>query len=131
VKAVLDTNTLVSGLIWHGKPEVILEKAISQDIQLYASEQILQEYFRIIEKLAKNGPREINQWKMFLLDTLHIIEPNEKINACRDPKDNMFLECAVECNAKLIVSGDDDLLVLNPYRGIEILNATSFVKKYS
>jgi len=47
--------------------------------------------------------------------------PTEKINDCRDPKDNKFLELAVASQATLLVTGDADLLVLDPFRGIKIL----------
>jgi putative PIN family toxin of toxin-antitoxin system len=50
-----------------------------------------------------------------------LIEITENINLCRDPKDDMILELAVSGQADVIVSGDDDLLVLHPFRGISIL----------
>ena len=48
-------------------------------------------------------------------------EIQEKIQACRDVKDDKFLELAVNGNADVIVTGDADLLVLNPFREIEII----------
>ena len=55
------------------------------------------------------------------------IEPTEIITDCRDPKDNKFLELAVASDAQFIVTGDIDLLVLNPYRGITILKSGDFL----
>jgi len=52
------------------------------------------------------------------------------INECRDPKDNKFLELAVEAGAACIVTGDKDLLVLNPFRNIPILTAADFLRIY-
>src|SRR6185312_11121421 len=54
----------------------------------------------------------------------------EIITGCRDPKDNKFLELAVEANASCIVTGDKDLLVLDPFRGIPILTAADLLKKF-
>jgi uncharacterized protein len=51
-----------------------------------------------------------------------------KISACRDPKDNKFLELAVTARASCKVTGDQDLLVLNPYEGIPILSPADFLK---
>ncbi|BAY74698.1 hypothetical protein NIES25_11120 [Nostoc linckia NIES-25] len=51
----------------------------------------------------------------------------EYIDECRDPKDNKYLELAVSSKAECIVSGDDDLLVLNPWRGIEIMTVQEFL----
>jgi predicted nucleic acid-binding protein len=54
--------------------------------------------------------------------------PQEEITACRDPSDNKFLEVAVAGEADLIVSGDDDLLVLNPFREIPIVTPRAFLQ---
>ncbi len=59
------------------------------------------------------------------------IEINETISECRDPKDNKFLELAVCGKAKFIISGDEDLLVLNPFRNIQIITPDSFLKIHS
>ena len=53
----------------------------------------------------------------------------ETIKACRDPKDDMFLELAVNGNANYIITGDDDLLSLNPFREIKILTPNDFLVK--
>jgi predicted nucleic acid-binding protein len=52
------------------------------------------------------------------------------INVCRDPKDNKFLELAVEAGAACIITGDKDLLVLNPFENILILTASDFLKVF-
>lgn len=56
--------------------------------------------------------------------------PDESITACRDPKDNKFLELAVAANASCVITGDKDPLVLNPFRGIPILNAVDFMNNF-
>lgn len=56
-----------------------------------------------------------------------LIEIDETINVCRDPKDNMLLELAVSGNADMIITGDTDLLALNPFRGIAILSPQAFL----
>jgi len=52
------------------------------------------------------------------------------INICRDPKDNKFLELAVDANASCIITGDKDLLVLHPFQNIPILSAADFLKSF-
>ncbi len=52
----------------------------------------------------------------------------ERVTACRDPTDDKFLELAVNGRADLIISGDADLLVLNPFRGIAIMTPAAFVQ---
>lgn len=51
----------------------------------------------------------------------------EQIDECRDLKDNKYLELALSGQVECIVTGDDDLLVLNPWRGIKILNVQEFL----
>jgi putative PIN family toxin of toxin-antitoxin system len=58
---------------------------------------------------------------------IKIVEVTERLTECRDPKDDKFLELAVSGNATCIVSGDDDLLVLNPFRGVAILTPQEFM----
>ncbi len=58
------------------------------------------------------------------------VTPEEKISICRDPKDNKFLELAVTGNATCIITGDKDLLVLNPFRGIKIVSPSDFLIQF-
>ena len=62
-----------------------------------------------------------------LLRDAELIEIKQKIQACRDPKDDKFLELAVSGDADCIVSGDEDLLSLDPFRGIPILTPEKFL----
>lgn len=58
-----------------------------------------------------------------------LIDTIETITDCRDPKDNKFLEVAVEGNAACLVSGDKDLLTLNPFRDIPVLTPRDFLDR--
>ncbi|WP_374759495.1 putative toxin-antitoxin system toxin component, PIN family [Dyadobacter fanqingshengii] len=62
---------------------------------------------------------------LFLYEVVDVV-----VSDCRDPKDNMFLELAVASKASCIISGDPDLLVLHPFRGIPIINAASFLQGF-
>ena len=128
MKIVLDTNVLISGVFWGGHPKTILEMVVKGSVNVYATESIVKEYFRIIEKIGKKNPTIVNEWKMLLLDLLNVIEATEKITICRDEYDDMFLECAVACGAKYIVSGDDDLLVLEHFRQVPIITPKKFLE---
>ena len=128
MKIVLDTNVLISGIFWGGHPKKILEMVVKGTVKLYATESIVKEYFRIIEKIGKKNPSIVNEWNMLLLDLLNIIEATEEIAICRDEYDDMFIECAVACGAKYIVSGDEDLLVLEKYREIQIITPKKYLE---
>jgi len=56
--------------------------------------------------------------------------PRTVVNACRDPKDNKFLELALASGASCIISGDQDLLILNPFENIPIVSATAFLESF-
>jgi putative PIN family toxin of toxin-antitoxin system len=60
--------------------------------------------------------------------TAQLINVSINIIICRDQKDNKFLELAVEAEAACIITGDKDLLVLNPFENIPIMSAADFLK---
>ncbi len=64
---------------------------------------------------------------MSLVQKSILIEIKEKVEECRDPKDNKFLELAINGKATAIVSGDKDLLILHPFRGIPIVTVSQFL----
>jgi putative PIN family toxin of toxin-antitoxin system len=68
------------------------------------------------------------QFLMMLLRESRIVRVNRIVEDCRDPKDNKYLELALEAGASCILSGDKDLLVLNPYHGIPILTPCEFLE---
>ena len=63
-----------------------------------------------------------------LIRESNLIEITEAVQVCRDPKDDQVLELAVNGNATYILTGDADLLVLNPFRGVEIVTPAEFLK---
>jgi putative PIN family toxin of toxin-antitoxin system len=63
-----------------------------------------------------------------ILSAATLIEPTISIRACRDPKDDKFLELAVDGRADGIVTGDKDMLALHPFRGIAIVTPASYLE---
>lgn len=62
------------------------------------------------------------------LAAAELVTPTETPSVSRDPKDDIFLACAKAAQANYLVSEDNDLLVLNPYEGIQIINALEFLR---
>jgi putative PIN family toxin of toxin-antitoxin system len=80
------------------------------------------------EKFARYvSEEERARFLQSLLREARLVEVREKIRACRDPKDDKFLELAVSGEADCIVSGDEDLLTLDPFRSILILTPGDFL----
>ena len=129
-RIVVDTNLLISGVLSNTSiPALALEKAIT-DGQLLASTATLRE---VIEKLlsSKFDPYVSREKRDALLlrlaPVIEIVTVVQIVQASRDAKDDKFLEVAVNGRADVIVTGDRDLLALNPFRGIAILTPADYV----
>lgn len=118
---VLDTNTLISGLLWDGNEAKVIEKAERHEIRIYISQDLLKELEEVLkrrkfsEKLqGKEYTVERAVAKIALIAVL--VRPTNKINVIKeDPDDNRVLECAVFAGADTIISGDAHLLKLQKY----------------
>jgi putative PIN family toxin of toxin-antitoxin system len=130
-RLVFDTNVLISHLlIPNSNPAKAVIYALGNDIIL-SSAELLSELERIIkrrkfDKYFIGNEREEFLFKFYLNSVpINIIQ---KVLVCRDPKDNMILELAVNGEADYVVTGDKDLLVLNPFRNIKINTPADYLK---
>lgn len=126
-KVVLDTNVLVSGVVWGGLPFSVIESALTGAVQLVTSAEIVEEYNRVLRKLLHLNSTVAEKWITEISKIIEIIEPKVSIHDCRDPDDNKFLECAVSAEVYCIISGDKDLLSLRPYEPVRILTVKEFI----
>ena len=128
---VADTNVLVSALI--GKRlRFFFEMLKDCKFELIFSEETLAELVSILKRPKFNkylSLDEIDMLRELLSFHSQLVTPTERIEDCRDPKDNIFLECAVIKPVDFIVTGDPDLLILNPFRNIPIITPYEFSKK--
>ena len=131
-RVVIDTNVLISGLFsTTSTPALALEKAVTK-AQLVATTETLRE---LITKL--HSPKFDRYVRLERRDALlervaslvEIIDVLQSIRASRDPKDDKFLAAAVNGRANVIVTGDRDLLDLNPFRGIAILTPAEYLAR--
>ena len=129
MKIVLDTNVFISGIFFSGPPSQILKAWKDQKIQIVLSKEILNEYQRVAEELSKKIS-SIDIEPIIELLTIYgeIVETESiSVTVCEDPDDNMFLECAIASNSKIIVSGDNHLLKISGYQGIDVVKPRAFV----
>ena len=68
-----------------------------------------------------------NEFLKLLLRRSELVEITESVRACRDPKDDKILELAINGNADYVITGDEDLLALNPFQGIPIIRPAEFL----
>jgi uncharacterized protein len=130
LRFVFDTNVVVSALLLADSiPRQAFDKALDQGTVLISVPVIL-ELADVLSRKKLNKYLLENERMRFLIGLLReteLIDTTETITICRDPKDNKFLELAVDGNADYIVTGDADLLVLHPFRGIQILTPRDFL----
>ncbi len=130
LRFVLDTNVLISTvLLPRSTAQEALAKVLAKG-KLVHSLSTLDELKNVLErkKFDKYLSREerLLFLSMIVRESL-LVDIDVSITTCRDPKDNKFLELAVSAKAKTIISGDDDLLTLHPFRNIEIITPRSFL----
>jgi len=129
-RLVLDTNLLVSGMLFRSSTSrQAIVKAHNEGL-LLASEATLVELLQVFQRpkfdrAARPELREALVREYAL--RCQIVAVHSRIQACRDAKDNKFLELAVDGRADLILTGDQDLLVLSPFRGIPILTPMEYL----
>jgi uncharacterized protein len=133
-RCVFDTNVLVSALLFDQSTPAQAFFAALHTGEIVMSADVIAELNDVLGREKFNRyvtEEERERFLRSLLGETELIEIEQKIQACRDPKDDKFLELAVNGGADCIVSGDEDLLVLDPFRGIPILAPDRFLDALS
>lgn len=132
MEVVIDTNVLMSGMIWSGVPGRVLEAWALKKFEAAASLDIISEYTRVAKLLAKKAPKmelEIQVEKFIMSCKMYHPAPlKEQISI--DPFDDMFIACALSTELKIIVSGDSDLLEIPKDCGVSVFKPREFIEKY-
>jgi len=133
IRAVYDTNVILSGFLWAGNERRCMMKVEKGNVKLFSSREIIVEIYDVArrEKLAEIIRRtkytpEILTGKILGMSEIVDIKRRREI-VIEDPDDIKFIECAIAAKAQYIVSGDSHLLKLRKYEGIKILNASDFL----
>ena len=134
LRAVVDVNVLVSALIVKTSiPRRALKTAADYG-RILMSREVVDELVTVVARPKFDKyvtEEEKTKFIDDLLDEAIDVEVIETITDCRDSKDNKYLELAVSGNATHIITGDADLLVMNPFRGIAILTPQQFLETQS
>ena len=130
VRAVVDTNVTVSAALSpRSTPRRAFDRVLEQGTPLI-SLATLAELNEILRRPRFNSYLREDERLEFLAALVReseLVEVTAAVSACRDPKDDKFLELALSGVATHIISGDADLLALHPFRGIAILSPHDFV----
>jgi len=138
IRAIIDTNVLVSGIISpKGSPRKILDLARKDVFKVVTSVLINHEILNVLHRdyiYSKYNLTEeiIDDISAFLYEGTILTEDYYAVSKVRkDPRDNKFIACALEGEADYIVSGDEHLLSLKHYKSIQIVDARGFLKVLS
>ena len=136
MRAVVDTNIVIRALIKpNGSVGPVLQRLATDDYTLVYSEPILDELLaklalpRIRLKYHVDDPAIDTLLALFALRGV-LVHPTRRIQVCRDPKDNMIIEAALEGAAEYIVTGDEDLLALKKSETIRIVTPRIFLAAF-
>jgi len=128
LKIVIDTNIYISAIFWGGKPRDVIDLGRDNSVRIFTSSEIANEISETLSVKFKLPDSEISRILIDLSSFTFPVEVTKKYRVVHDdPDDDKFIDCAVQCNADYIVSGDRHLLSLGEYSGTKILKASDFL----
>jgi putative PIN family toxin of toxin-antitoxin system len=131
MRYIFDTNVIVSALLLKNSvARQAFDRALGQG-KLLISQATIEELYNVLRRTDFDKYVHEDERLEFLVVLVHdatMVDITETVSECRDSKDNKFLELAINGNATCIISGDDDLLILHPFRGIPILTPREFLQ---
>ena len=134
MRVVLDTNVLISALLFTGISSELVSLWQKGIIAVLLSREILDEYLRVLAypKFQLSEAEIKGLIEEELLPYVQVIKPGTRVRVVkRDPSDNKFLECAVAGKADVLISGDKELLALRHYRQVRIHTPARFLQTFS
>lgn len=126
MRLVLDTNTVVSGLLWDNEPSRLIDEGLQGRVELFTSQALLLELGDVLprrklaQRVAASGLSVAQLVARYAVLAQSVL-PADISRIATDPDDDQVLACALAARADLIVSGDADLLNLKAYQGMPIV----------
>jgi uncharacterized protein len=133
MKAVLDTNVLISSYVFPGgKPEAVYRLALEGRLEIGTSRTLLAEFGRVLGQKFGWMPDRVEAAVAQVARITAVVEPSETVEIVRaDPDDERVLEAAYAFGADLIVSGDRHLLDLGAWSEIGIISPAEFMARWN
>ena len=136
MRAVIDVNVWVSGLLWGGVPAQVLQLVQQGSIANYVSDELLLELQTTLNRpkfqaqLTKRNQTPDRSYSIAQQISTRVEINQMSIPQLRDQNDVKILATAIVAEAQVLITGDLDLLVLNPFESIEIMNPIDFQTAY-
>ena len=127
---VIDTNVIISAYLLNSKTVLLALQKARDEYRVLASEETFEEVVRNFSKPKFSKYTKYHDIKADLeeiADLSYFIAVTTRVHECRHEKDNKFLELAISGGAKIILSGDNDLLSMHPWRGVAIVTPLGFL----
>src|ERR1700746_1727769 len=125
MRCVIDTNVFISAIVFPSSiPRQCVDRALDQDLLLFSG-ATMSELREVLSRSKFDRYVRSGERRLFLaqLASVAAVVPIIQLNReCRDPKDDKFLEVALNGRADVIITGDEDLLELHPWRDVTILS---------
>lgn len=127
MRAIIDTNVFIAGLLWRGSPHVLLEHAHAGTLTVISSSTLIAELAGVLGRakfaaILSKTSTSLERTTAEVRQLAEIIDPPPLEHpVCRDSTDDHVLALALSANADMVVSGDDDLLVLGSFANIPIV----------
>ena len=131
-RLILYTNVIISGVLLKGEAIRSLLIYVLNEYQLVFSQTTWDELASVFQRDAFEKMMPLGARLRVLAELaskVEVVESTSIVTDCRDPKDNKFLSLAIDANAIAIVTGDKDLKVLHPYKGIAIQSPADFMRR--
>jgi len=130
VRVVLDTNTVVSALLFNGTAAKLVELWQAQRVQVLVSRAIVEEYLRVLAypKFVLTEDEISGLLHEELLPFVEVVEAKRRVKVVRrDPDDDKFIECAITGGAEFVVTGDRELLALGSFEDVQVIPLREFL----
>lgn len=131
MRAVLDTNVVMSAIFFGGVPFKVLNAWHNGEFELVVSEAVMAEYREIAARMKAKFPSiEPEIWMRYIEDHATMVSAVPlATQVCEDADDDVFLACAIAASAKIVCSGDKHLLACNGWNGVEVLTPRLFCNR--
>lgn len=130
LRVVIDTNVLVSAIVYGGIPKQILALVLDEHVVGVTTRVLMAELIDVLSKKFHFFLQKLGSAESLMQESFLIVQPEKTISLLGDDDDNRVLEAAAEGMCSFIITGDSDLLRLKEYKGITIVTATEFLKVF-
>lgn len=124
---VIDTNILISTLLWGGELAKIFDLYKENKILLLVSPELISEIFKVLKRFKYSEEKLLELKDLFEKQSIKI-SPKSSVKICRDPEDNFILDLCLAGKADYLITGDQDLLILKKVKKTKIVLPKEFLK---